>query len=265
MRAQLTALTRYFTAFAALFLLISFSPLIAAKSNLKITTFDTPYSTVMTRIIREAYKLIGREIDVAMLPGSRAIKLSGLGAVDGELYRIGEISNTYPDLVRVNVVIANLEVRAFSHTLDFIINGWSSLKPYRLAVMQGVKVTDMHTQNMQRVMVNNFHQLFNLLSNERVDLVITTNIAGRIAIKEMHLKNIKMLSPAIHNFKVYHFVHKKNRELVPLLTAALTKMKKQGRIDQIFNEEMEHVLTKYKLAVLKGFENNQVSKTLQPN
>ncbi len=258
MRVYLTAFSKYLAALVPLFLLLSFSPLIAAKSSLQITTFDTPYSTVMTRIMREAYKNIGREIDVSMLPGSRAIKLSGLGAVDGELYRIGAISNAYPDLVRVNVAIANLEVRAFSHSLDFITDGWNSLKPYRLAVMQGVKVTEMHTKNMQRIMVNNFHQLFNLLSNERVDLVITTNIAGRIAIKELHLKNIKMLSPAVHNFKVYHFVHKKNRELVPLLTAALTKMKKQGRIDQIFNEEMEHVLKKYKLAVLKGFEDRQI-------
>ncbi len=259
MKVYLTTSGTYLTTLVSLCLLLSFSSLAVAKSNLKITTFDTPYSDVMTRIVREAYKLIGREIDVAMLPGSRAIKLSGLGAVDGELYRIGAISNGYPDLVRVDVAIANLEVRAFSHSLDFSTNGWNSLKPYRLAVMQGVKITDMHTQDMQRVMVNNFHQLFHLLSNERVDLVITTNIAGRIAIKELHLKNIKMLSPAVHNFKVYHFVHKKNRELVPLLTAALTKMKKQGRIDQIFNEEMKNVLRKYKLAVLKGFENHQIA------
>ncbi len=252
MRAYLTANATYLTALVSLFLLLSFSQLTAAKSNLKITTFDTPYSKILIRIVREAYSLIGREIDVAMLPGSRAIKLSGLGAVDGELYRIGAINHGYPDLVRVNVPIANLEVRAFSHSLDFPTNGWNSLKPYRLAMMQGVKITDMHTKNMQRVMVNNFHQLFSLLSKGRVDLVISTNIAGRIAIKELHLQNIKMLSPAVQSFKVYHFVHKKNRELVPLLTAALTKMKKQGRIDQIFNEEMRFVLEKYNVTALKG-------------
>ncbi len=219
-----------------------------AQQTIKVATFSSPFSTVMREVMLEAYKRIDIDAQIIHLPGKRAIKLSSMGAVDAELYRMGAINKTYPDLIKVPVPLYLFEIRAFSKNFDFKPDGWQSLQNYKLGVLSGVKITAKNTEGMQKEAVNSVRHMFALLNNERIYLVLTTNIAGSIAIRELKLNNIKSLEPAVYSFPVYHFVHKNKRQLVPKLTAALTKMSNQGIINQIITTQLAVIYNGIELA-----------------
>lgn len=228
---------------SGLLLLISLvaMPTAFAKETIQITTFNTPFSTVIKAIVDEAYRRIGYSTQVLHLPGARALKLSGSGAVSAELYRIAAINKTYPDLVQVAVPLFNFEIRAFSKGLNFSPNSWQSLKPYKIGIMNGVKITEAHTAKMQRSIINSLHEMFTLLDNDRIDIALTTRMAGLITQKELKLDNIKMHSPAIYSFPAFHFVHKSQKHLIPLLQNALKKMAEQGQLQQIIDHELASI------------------------
>lgn len=224
----------------ALFLLI-ISSYASARPTIKVSTFNAPFATVIKAVVREAYNRIGYDINVLHLPGERALKLSNIGAVEAELYRIAAINKIYPNLSRIPVPIFNFEVRAFSKKTNFEPDGWNSLEPYRLAALTGVKITEKNTEGMNRELVNDLHHMFTLLDSERVDLAITTRVAGNITMREMKLDNIKMLDPPVFTFPVFHFVHKSQQQLIPMLTESLTQMQNEGLIKKIINDQL-HVI-----------------------
>ncbi len=236
-----------FTPFLALLLILMPTSAIS-QQTIKVATFNSPFSTVMREVMLEAYKRIDIDAQILHLPGKRALKLSSMGAVDAELYRMGFINETSPDLIKVPVPLYLFEIRAFSKNFDFKPDGWQSLQNYKVGVVSGVKITARNTEGMQKEAVNSVRHMFALLQNERIDIALTTNIAGSIAMKELKLNSIKALEPAVHSFPVYHFVHKNKRELVPKLTAALTQMKNQGVINQIITRELETIYNGIEIA-----------------
>ncbi len=97
-----------------------------AQDRLVISTFPDTNSNVAAKslkIVREAYRKIGIEIEMRYLPGERAIGSANSGITDGELFRIEGMSEEYSNLVPVSVPICTAETVAYS-VKDIEINGW---------------------------------------------------------------------------------------------------------------------------------------------
>ncbi len=227
-----------FNAIAALMLLLM-STLINAQQVIQVATFNVPFATVIREVMLEAYQRADIKAKVMYYPGNRALKMSSTGATDAELYRISSIDKLYPDLVKIPVPLYLFEIRAFSKNVDFKPDGWESMKGYKLGVINGVKITEKLTEGLQVEAVNDLQHMFALLESERIDLALTTRVAGNISLKELNFKHIKALDPPVYSFPVFHFVHKSNSYLVPILTDVLTQMSNQGRIQEIITARLE--------------------------
>jgi polar amino acid transport system substrate-binding protein len=212
-----------------------------AQQTIQVSTFNSPFSAVMREVMLEAYRRAEISVQVTHYPGNRALKMSSTGAADAELYRIGAINKIYPDLIKIPVPLYFFEIRAFSKNFDFKPDGWKSLQDYKVGVLNGVKVTEKNTEGMQRESVNNLQHMFALLESERIDLALTTNVAGNITMNELNFKHIKMLTPPVYSFPVFHFVHKSNSQLVPIISTTLTEMSNQGIINRIITTELEKI------------------------
>jgi polar amino acid transport system substrate-binding protein len=132
----------------------------------------------------------------------------------------------------------------FSKKVKFPVNGWNSLKPYKIGITRGIVILEKGTAGMQRDISDGNDEMFIKLDNNRTDIAIVNRVQGLMTIKKLNLSDIQTLGPPVVVIKLYHYLHEKNAELVPKITEILKRMEKQGRIEEINNHIMQQFLKK---------------------
>ena len=210
---------------------------LADKPSLVFTTIEGSVNAEPSKLVLiEAYQHIGMKIKVKYQPAARALITSNTGLADGEVQRIYGINKKYTNLVMVPISIGKFGGYVFTKNIEFRINGWNSLKPYKIGVVRGVMFTDKGTEGMNRSLITNKTQLFLLLDRGRIDIAVTAYLTGLHGIKESKVKGIKILRPPVQEYALYHYLHKKHADLIPKLTPILEKMEKEGKINEIWDQ-----------------------------
>lgn len=213
-----------------------------AQDKLVFSSFEHPDEPVITSLT-EAYRRIGIQFDIRRVPSARALQLSNSGEVDGEVQRIANMQKRFPNLIMIPVPLFFIEVTVFAKEITFKVDGWNSLKPYKIGRRIGFKLVENNTQGMNTVSVETPDQLFEMLHAGRIDIVITTPVVWARTSKRLkqQLSNfnpqtIKILRPALQITNLYHYLHKKNKSLVSKITTSLQQMEKEGLIKKIADE-----------------------------
>ena len=193
-------------------------------------TFNTRIST---QVMTEAYRRMGIEISVAEYPGKRALLYANLGETDGELFRIAGIEERYRNLIRVPVVINRLDGMVYTKGMHFPVDGWESLRPYRVGVRRGILYSEKGTSGMGPFVANSYEGLFDALDKGVVDLAVMPRVNGLANWEKLQTMGIRMLEPPVHSEPMYHYLHKRHAELAPALTKALRQMEEEGLIQGI--------------------------------
>lgn len=176
---------------------------------------------ISTQVLREAYQGIGYDIRILRLPNKRALLTSNLGVeVDGEVSRVEGVEARFESLIRVPVAINYIDGVAFSKRDDIAINGWDSLKPYSLVVVRGVifveqNLTD-HKLDYHEVSL--FTHAIKMLQAGRSDVAILPRVNGLDAIRSSMITDIKPRGKVLTRVALYHYLHRKNADLLPELT-----------------------------------------------
>ncbi len=189
---------------------------------------------IITPILKSAYGKLGIDIEFKLYPAGRALRVSNSGEEDGEAYRTIDFNHGQSNLIRVEVVIAKVEWWVYAKHLKLKLEGVSSLKPYRVSSRRGILVADKMLKNVRKnQLVNTFFQTLATLNADRVDLALVPKWTALSILKKDPM-DIYPLKPAIKIDKLYHFLHKKHRDLVPKITSVLKVMEKKGGINRIW-------------------------------
>ena len=189
------------------------------------------------RILTEAYGRIGYDVVVEGVPAERALVMSNQGRVDGEAARVSVIEPACPNLIRVPTPLYTNRVVVFSRIGDIDLSrSWDGLYPYRVGIVRGYKFVDKMTASMNRVLVSCYRKLFTLLENGRLDVAVTEYFDVLPTLKEMQPRNVRIQEPPLAFNHMYHYLHKRNADLVPKIDAVLRDMRKEGRMQAIQQE-----------------------------
>lgn len=215
-----------------------------AKDRLVFSTFpDVDPATIMSeRILKVAYGELGISIKMQKLPGKRALVHSNRGITDGELFRILGINKTFQNLIPIMVPVHYSSFVVFTTNVDFEVNGWESLRPYKIGYLSGIALIENNTKGMMVEPVNTMKQGFKKLILERTHVMIETRISGLSVIKENNFKGITILEPPLQNVPVYHYLHKKHRALIPELEKVMRQIEQDGRRQQIRDAVLDEFL-----------------------
>lgn len=194
---------------------------------------DDPAAMISERVLREAYRRLGRKLVVHQLPGERSLVFANDGKMDGELYRKLGIDRDYPNLLIVPVPLLTFELVIFSRGTSFVVNGWDSLRPYTLGFMRGNKIAQENTQGMRVEPVPTLQQAFEKMMMGRTDLVLGHRASGMAVVRSQKLEGVTVLEPPLSSFPVYHYLNKKHEALVPELTRVLKQMQADRTIERI--------------------------------
>jgi polar amino acid transport system substrate-binding protein len=226
---------------AGLLLVFGLAPAVAGNPTLTLSTNNTPLDRkALEQLSQESLRRIGVDLKLVSLPSERSLTAANLGEVDGEGLRVGGLGGPdgpYPNLVQVPERFVRISFVAFAKNATISLdNGWDSLKPYRIAFINGWKMFEANAQGARVVnKVDKPEQLFRMLDEGRVDLVLYTHADGLLLARNLGLTSVAPLSPALKEVDMYLYLHKKHQALVPKLTQAIRDLKADGSYNRILS------------------------------
>ena len=217
--------------FVAALLMSVLGAALAETPTITVSTNNTPLDRkALQEISNEAFRRIGVDFKLVSLPSERSLIAANNGDVDGEGLRIAGLNSQYPNLVQVPERYISISFVAFAKdALIKLDDGWGSLKPHRVAFINGWKMFEANAAGARVVnRVDKPEQLFRMLDSGRIDIALYTRADGLAMIRSLGLSSIAPLSPALKDVDMYLYLNKKHEALVPRLAQALRDMKADG-------------------------------------
>lgn len=223
------------------FIFFSFS-CFAKEPGLVITTWCGPpfskpdHSGYLDQILTEAFKRMNLEINIFQKPAERSLDDANRGITDGDFLRVTKIGQIYPNLLMVPEYLYDMEFVAFTKRDDVkISNGWKSLEPYKTGIVIGWKILEENVKYTKgpRRDVPRQEYLFKILDSGRIDVAVYSKHFGFEVVDRLGLKGIKNAEPPLAKKKMYLFLHKKHKDIIPKLDNILKSMKEEGVFTKI--------------------------------
>ena len=188
----------------------------------------------------EAFCRIGKKVTVSQVSGLTALNLANQGVDDGTVLRIkGMIEDKFPNLVIVPESMMVWDFVAFTALLDVQIKDWSSLKPYNVAYNRGWIILEKNITDAKSVVrADNTEQLFSLLKNNRVDLIVYEKWQGRHQLKARAIEGVRQIEPPLASHKLYAYLNRRHQALAAPLAKAFANMKAEGVYWPIYHQTL---------------------------
>lgn len=231
--------------------LLASAPLLRFSTAFGPPVFNDDGSGYFNRIIGEACKRLGYEVEVDAPPAERALVNANAGLVDGDGPRVenlGEIG-FYPNLLRVPIELIEIDFVAFKRGLPVEGSGWAMLAPYNVGIVRGWKILEQHivgTRSLFRAKTAS--QLFNLLANDRIDVAVIDRLSGLEAARKIGIADVVVKEPPLGRQPMYLHLHKRLSALVEPLATVLAEMKSDGTFARIEIETLGSYLSAGKRA-----------------
>lgn len=221
---------------ALMSVLLAFAAGPARAQTLTISTNNTPLDRkVLQDVGQEALRRLNLSMDLVTLPSARSLLAADAGEVDGEGLRVADLSAQYPNLVQVPEPFVRISFVAFSRDATLTLDhGWASLKPYRVAFINGWKMFESNAGTARAVnKVDRPEQLFQMLHAGHVDLALYTRADGLALARRLGLPELAPVSPSLRDVDLYLYLHQRHQALVPRLAATLRQMKVDGSYNRL--------------------------------
>lgn len=200
--------------------------------------------TIASKVLTEAYKRIGYNVQFTWLPAKRSLILANQGKTDGDIARIEGTEKVFPELIPVPNPIIDFQAAAYAISVAKEINHWGDLKGLKVGVVRGVRYANIGTKGFNPFLANNVPHLFRLLSDGHIDVAVVGRRQAQIELQNNFKKSgIHSVGKSLISTPLHHFVHKKNTKLVALLNEVLAEMDKQGEIESIIDRAFQKLLT----------------------
>ena len=204
---------------------------------------NSPDQIVGAAVLKVIYAKAGIPIEIIPLSGKRALLESSQGRLDGEVHRILEIGSIFPDLIKLPTATNYIEQTIFSKDQSFILNGCESLRGKLVGRAIGVKYAEMCTLGMDNVAVlPDSSSLMKSLDRGIIDYAITSHLNGLVQLKKLKINSVIALKPALAKRLLFHYLHKKHKDLIPKLESIMAKMQQDGELDLIRQQQIDKIL-----------------------
>lgn len=173
-----------------------------------------------SRKLPALYQKIGLTIEFADYPTKRSLHKTEMGKCDGEVGRIKSVKEQ-TNLLQTGYPIHH--VRAFAYVIkpNLKIRRWIDLKGLRIGAIRGELYAENNLKNLMANFVNNYDELETLLYERHVDVII--GLEDAFAVKDLPGDFIRSETP-VFEAPLFHILHTRHKELIPLLDAQLKEM-----------------------------------------
>ncbi len=198
---------------------------------------------IFESLMRKVFAENGLEISVQILPPERSLYQANIGQDDGDGPRVAGLEKLYPDLVMVPEKIWDMRFCGFSKNTGIRLDGWDSLKPYRVGIIRGWKILEQNiTDTKYLEITGDANHLFQLLDKDRIEIGVLSRLEGLDMIRKKNLQGISILSSPLAEREMFFYLHKKHGALVLKIAATLKRMKENGEYGNIVENALKEAL-----------------------
>lgn len=197
---------------------------------------NAQHTGFLDELTKEIFSRMGHKVKIVLMKANaRTLVNVDKGIDDGNLVRIKGMERIFKNMRMVPENMTSFEFVAFSKKPGIRIEKWDDLEPYNVAFIRGWKILERNVKKAQSInLVKDAGQLFDLLKNDRADVVVFGPLRGRYVLEKKGISGVKVHSPPLATQKVYMYLNKKHQALIPAATAALRDMKRDGTYSVLF-------------------------------
>lgn len=196
----------------------------------------SPNQTITAKLVSDVYRSINQSVDIYPVPSARATQMMKDGTADGEVGRVWQYGERLPSSLRIEPAVHQFYAGAFSLRARKIqVRQWQDLSNYRVGIRLGiVYAADAVAELPQNLVtkVPSQAQLYKMLRAGRIDVIVDSELNGRICTKEMGNPG-EFEFHRVQKFPLYHYLHPSRAALVPTVSAALQAMEKTGELTRL--------------------------------
>lgn len=185
--------------------------------------------------LEEAYAELGLSLNYLPMPRQRSLVEANKGNIAGELARIPEINDNYPNLRRVDFPLYAFNVVLVADRRRCGICAFEQIE--NVAHVNGVQIIEdfLARQPRQRPVatMESIKQLTTLLENNRVEAILMTDFEFQQTDLAQQRHYIRV---PLERALAYHYVNKKHADLIPKLERKLLSMHDSGRIEELLEQ-----------------------------
>jgi len=193
-------------------------------------------------VLKTAYAKLGVAARFEEYPLLRSLIMADNGSLDGDLMRIAEASERYPNLIRVEVPINFLDITSYSRAPCPSFTGWPDLRGKRVAYIRGVLAVERRLQGTTPVPVESMNELFRVLERGMVDVAVGTGLETDREMLRHQDQALCKVDGALERVPMYHHLNKRHAQLAVKLAEQLRAMNRRGEIDAILQRERAKAL-----------------------
>jgi len=188
---------------------------------------DTPQARFVIDLLKMAYKEIGYEMSIIDFSHQNALEAANQGVLDGQLGRIADVKEGYPNLIKVNYPL-------FDFNLILLKNCKTCYYPKlkSLAIQSSYPAAqsyiERHPFKGDVIKVRNVTAQLNLLTQNRVEGAILLDFM--LSTKHPDFDQDAFHKQVLMPMQSYHFVHKRHEKLIPKLTRVLEEFDENGTV-----------------------------------
>jgi ABC-type amino acid transport substrate-binding protein len=183
---------------------------------------------------------MGYDFQLVYHPPEREIIEVNSGHIQGLAGRYSGFSTEkkHPNIIRVEEPIYYLQYIGLSMNPSIRIDGWETVKGYKITYEQGTKYIEdniyKYVNKTDVIVAMSFKQSLELLKSGRVDLYLEIDDVQAIVKLLPENKNIKFYwAGNLGKVVIYPFVNRKETELAANLSETLRVMKADGTYDKL--------------------------------
>lgn len=189
---------------------------------------DIGHGSSLEKIVSQSYQRLGYQVDIKFMPAKRALLAAQYDEnFDAELARIKHAGTSMPTLLRVPVVLAEIQLSVITSKAGVTIKSMEDLANYRVSGVRGIVMTDTLLSTYSPIYANDLVHALDLLNAKRIDLVLVPiNFSDPVAFDYPGINpdDYTIYPAPIPSKKLYHYVHKRHLGLIPQLAQAISEL-----------------------------------------
>ena len=202
--------------------------------------------TVVTVLLREAYRRLGVELRVRELPMRRRLLLADNGTLDGDLARVASVQQEAPQLIRVNVPIYQFTLKAYRlgrpdvdcpASIRVVELGYGGV-----AVVRGHHASEQALPVAAQVPVNSYDEAARQLQRGKVPYALAPPLSFEGALRRARVTGFCAMSTDTETFALFHMLHRRHAVLAARLEQVLGQMQQSGEMSAILANAEKQLL-----------------------
>lgn len=153
----------------------------AATLTLAHVGWLSPLTTIQQRVVSEACRRAGLAVAYQALPPVRSMESANSGKIDGDLYRIADVTQIYPNLMLVPTPVGRVDVAVYGGTPAIATLSREQIASLRFTAARGVLVLKKHAKDLTLTEARDFEATWNMVRGGRVDALIAAYLDTEIA------------------------------------------------------------------------------------